>query len=79
MDLELPDEKELLDPEFMRTHCLESGFEQEDGAYVLFFRPVRPRRGRIDLQGQIRVDARDFQVRSLTPDFSTAEWGFALG
>ncbi len=69
LDLELPEEKELLDPEFLRTHCLESGFEQEDGAYVLYFRPVRPARGRIDLQGQIRVDARDFQVRSLTFEY----------
>ncbi|MDB4951923.1 MAG: Carboxypeptidase regulatory-like protein [Gemmatimonadetes bacterium] len=66
LTLDLPDEKELLDADFLTRHCLEAGVEEQDGAWQVRFRPVKPERGRIDVVGTIRLDTATFQVRSIT-------------
>jgi hypothetical protein len=66
--LELPDEAELLDDDFMREHCLETGLEVVDGAWEVSFRPVR-KHGNIDVRGTIRLDTATFQVRSVSYEY----------
>jgi hypothetical protein len=63
--LHLPYETELLDDAFLRDYCLEPSFEAAEGAYVLRFRPVRPRRDGADVRGAIHVDAQGFGIRRL--------------
>lgn len=65
VDFELPDGRELLDPQFLRIHCLDSRLAEEDGAWELSFRPLPERRRRYALRGRIRLDAATFQVREL--------------
>jgi Carboxypeptidase regulatory-like domain len=69
MNLDIPDGKEILDPAFLRTHCLEGGFEAADSAWEVGFRPVRARRGRVDVRGTVRIDRRTFQIQSLRLDY----------
>ena len=69
MELDIPDGKEILDPAFLRTHCLEGGFEAADSAWEVGFRPVRARRGRVDVRGTVRIDRRTFQIQSLRLDY----------
>jgi hypothetical protein len=63
--LELPEGREILDPAFLVTHCLEGATAQTREGFELAFRPVRPRRGRIDIRGVVRVDRRTLQVTEL--------------
>jgi hypothetical protein len=65
LQLELPDEAELLDDDFLRRHCLETGVEMMDGAWEVSFRPVQGRK-QIDVRGTIRLDSATFQVRSVS-------------
>ena len=67
--LRLPSEGELLAPEFLRRHCVESDLQLSDGAWELRFRPVRTQRSRIDLRGSIRVDKETLQVRGLVLEY----------
>jgi protocatechuate 3,4-dioxygenase beta subunit len=77
--LDLPDGRVILDPAFLSTHCLESGFETSDDgtAWELSFRPVRPQRGRIDIRGTVRVDRRTFQLHSMTLEYLDGTRSFA--
>jgi hypothetical protein len=68
LQLEMPDESELLDDDFMRTHCIESGLEMVDGAWEVSFRPVRER-SKIDVRGTLRLDSATFQVRSVSYEY----------
>lgn len=63
-ELRLPEEKELLDDEFLRDHCLEPSFEQAEGAYLLHFRPLQPGRDGA-IRGTIRIDADTYLIRRL--------------
>jgi hypothetical protein len=63
--LTLPLETDLLDDEFLRDHCLEPSFDEVEGAYVLRFRPVRPRREGVGIRGVITVDAQSYLIRRL--------------
>lgn len=63
--IRLPDEKELLDPEFLRGHCLDPAFDESEGVYVIRFRPVRPQRGGVDVRGAVHVDAGTYLIRRL--------------
>lgn len=63
--LRLPYETDLLDDEFTRDHCLEPSYEEEDGAFILRFRPVRPRRDGAGIRGVITVDAASYRIRRL--------------
>jgi hypothetical protein len=60
-----PNEKELLDDEFLRDHCLETAIAEEEGALGLRFRPVESRRDRVAIRGTIWVDAASYLVRRL--------------
>ena len=68
MDLEIPDGTEILDPAFLRTHCLESGFEAVDDGWELDFRPVRTRR-EIDIRGTVTIERGTFQLRSMRLEY----------
>src|SRR6185436_748379 len=61
--LEVPDGRAILDPAFLTTHCLEGDASQTADGLELGFRPVRARRGRIDIRGVLRVDRRTLQLR----------------
>ncbi|MFL5386980.1 MAG: carboxypeptidase-like regulatory domain-containing protein [Longimicrobiaceae bacterium] len=69
LHLEVPDGREILDPAFLTTHCLEGGAAQTDEGFELGFRPVRPRRGRIDIRGVMRVDRRTLQVKEIELEY----------
>ena len=61
----LPPETDLLDDDFLRDHCLETSFEEEDGAFALRFRPLQARRSGVGIRGTIRVDAGTYAIRRL--------------
>ncbi len=64
--LVLPDEKELLDDDFLRMHCLESPIATEGGLLGLRFRPVAAaeRKG-YGLAGTIWVDSATYKIARL--------------
>ena len=66
MLVRLPDELELLEDDFLRTHCLEGDTDDGRGGLVLRFRPTRPRGGgELDVRGTIRIDPATYVVREL--------------
>ncbi len=67
--LTIPRETELLDDEFLVAYCLESAPELVDGAWALRFRPVRARRGFVEVRGTIWVEAESYQARGLAVEF----------
>ena len=67
--LDVPDGTEILDPAFLRTHCLEAGVDAVDGAWEVSFRPVRRNGAHIDIQGTARVSQRTFQLESLRIEY----------
>lgn len=67
--LSLPNETELLDEGFLRDHCLESSIDGDEGSLALRFRPVRPARDRVDIQGTIWVDAKTYLIRRLELEY----------
>ena len=72
MQLEVPDGGEILDPTFLRLHCLDGGLDEEAGVYTLGFRPRRSRRGRVDIRGELRLDRATLQVTSLEVEWTDA-------
>ncbi|HSU12940.1 carboxypeptidase-like regulatory domain-containing protein [Longimicrobium sp.] len=72
MTLEIPDGHEILDPAFLRSHCLDGGLDEEAGVYTLGFRPQRSRRGRIDIRGELRLDRATLQVTSIEVEWTDA-------
>ncbi|HEX8242846.1 MAG TPA: carboxypeptidase-like regulatory domain-containing protein [Longimicrobium sp.] len=73
MTLEVPDGHEILDPGFLRLHCLDAGLDEQAGVYTLGFRPRRARRGRVDIRGELRLDRTTFQVTSIQVEWTDAE------
>lgn len=69
--IRLPNEKELLDERFLRTHCLERAVAARDGEVGLRFRPVRTVADSIDVRGTVWIDAATYQIRRL--DFEHLE------
>ncbi|HEX5726095.1 MAG TPA: carboxypeptidase-like regulatory domain-containing protein [Longimicrobiaceae bacterium] len=69
LTLDLPEDRELLSDGFLRDHCLEGRVQRVAGNWEFGFRPVRLRRGRIDVQGTIRVDTATFRVTALTFEY----------
>ncbi len=63
--LRLPNEKEMLDDEFLQAHCLETGVDRGEGTLALRFRPVQTPRGLIGIRGAIWLDAATYQIRRL--------------
>lgn len=77
--LRLPEEKQLLEDEFLRDHCLESSFDEDEGTFAIRFRPIRPRRSGVGIRGTIRVDARTYLIRRLEIDYLKGTRAFATG
>jgi hypothetical protein len=75
--IHLPYESELLSDAFLRDHCLEPSFEEAEGAYVLRFRPVRPRRSGVGVRGAITVDADGYGIRRLEFEYLRGDRAFA--
>jgi hypothetical protein len=77
----VPDDVEILDEDFLRTHCLYGDTAAtDDGSLALRFRPVRPARGaRIDLAGEVWIDPRTYQVRRIIYEYRQGgrEWAHA--
>jgi len=61
----VPEEKDLVDPEFLRTHCLDGELAQADGLIGLRFRPVTPRRDGEDVRGTVWLDTASYLARRL--------------
>jgi hypothetical protein len=62
--LTIPDEQELLAPDFLDAHCLEASPQVVEGSWAVRFRPAgRARRGAI--RGEIRIDTTSFHVNAL--------------
>jgi hypothetical protein len=68
----LPDDAELLDDPFLRSHCLETEVAEESGALGLRFRPVQGRREGVDIRGTIWVAADSYQMRRLEFEYLDA-------
>lgn len=64
----IPD-KDLLDEEFLRDHCLLTTIERSDGALGLRFRPVRVHKDFVDVRGTIWVEADSYSMRRLAFDW----------
>jgi hypothetical protein len=80
VNLRVPDELELLDDGFLRTHCLEGDTDDERGGLVLRFRPVKPRGGgELDLRGALRIDPASFVVRELDFEYMNGRRALARG
>ena len=80
VNLRLPDELELLDDDFLRTHCLEGDTDDGRGGLVLRFRPVKPRGGgQLDIRGALRIDPASFVVRELEFEYMNGRRAFARG
>jgi hypothetical protein len=65
MSLEVPDGREILDDEFLRSHCIEAAEDSAAGAYAIGFRPVRPRRGHVDIRGTLRMSRASLQMETM--------------
>lgn len=72
MTLEIPDGHEILDPEFLRTHCLDGGLDEEANVYTIGFRPRQARRRRVDIRGEVRLDRATLQVNSIEVEWTDA-------
>jgi hypothetical protein len=78
--LRLPDELELLDDDFLRTHCLEGDTDDARGGLVLRFRPVKTRGGgQLDIRGALRIDPASYVVRELEFEYLNGRKAFARG
>jgi hypothetical protein len=76
LHLEVPDGREILDPAFLTTHCLEGDASQTADGIELGFRPVRPRRGRIDIRGVVRVDRRTLNLKEIELEYMEGSTAF---
>lgn len=75
--LSVPEDMELLEDEFLRTHCLEPAFEEAEGAYVIRFRAVRPPPEGAGLRGTIRLDAKTYLIQRLEYEYLSGRRQFA--
>lgn len=64
-DLVIPTEKEMLDPEFLQRHCLETAVEERDGALGVRFRPAETRRDGYGVRGTVWLDSATYLVRRI--------------
>ena len=71
--LEVPDGREILDPRFLASHCLDGGLDEATGEYTLGFHPQRTRRGRVDIRGELRLERAMLQVSAIEVEWIDAE------
>jgi hypothetical protein len=69
----LPEETELLDPAFLRDHCLEAEVAAGDGAVGLRFRPVGPRTAGVGVRGTLWIEDDTFLTRRLELEYLEGE------
>jgi len=69
LHLDVPEGREILDPSFLTTHCLEGAVDQTPEGFELGFRPIRTQRRRIDIRGAVRVDRRTLQVTAIDLEY----------
>ncbi|MES2522617.1 MAG: carboxypeptidase-like regulatory domain-containing protein [Gemmatimonadota bacterium] len=69
----LPDDKELLDDDFLRTHCLESSIAEGQGVVGLRFRPIGKSSGNTDVRGTIWIDASTYHVHHVNLEYVEGE------
>jgi Carboxypeptidase regulatory-like domain len=69
LHLDVPEGREILDPAFLTTHCLDGDVEQTPEGFRLGFRPIRTQRRRIDIRGAVRVDRRTLQVTAIDVEY----------
>ena len=69
----LPNEQDVLHDDFLRAHCLESSVERGDGEVGLRFRPLRARRGFLDVGGTIWLDSATYLARRLELEYVDGE------
>jgi hypothetical protein len=69
LHLDVPEGREILDPAFLTTHCLEGAVDQTPEGFELGFRPIRTQRQRIDIRGAVRVDRRTLQVSAIDIEY----------
>jgi hypothetical protein len=67
--LGVPDDREIIDPAFLQTHCLEGTADVSEDAFELSFRPVRPRRGRVDIRGTVHVERSTLQIQKIELEY----------
>ncbi|HEX6750545.1 MAG TPA: carboxypeptidase-like regulatory domain-containing protein [Longimicrobium sp.] len=65
MSLEIPDGREILEPEFLATHCIEASEDSAAGVYTLGFRPVRTRPRHVDIRGVLRMSRRTLEMETI--------------
>ena len=76
-NLILPNEKELVDDSFLRSHCLLPATLEADGATGIRFRQAAPRRDGFGLQGTIWVDAATRLMRRLELEYLNGDKPFS--
>lgn len=79
LNLQLPNEFELLSEGFLTRYCLEA-IEREAAGWAFRFRPVRTRAGISDIRGVLRLEAETFRVREIDFEYLSGgrPWGRAL-
>jgi Carboxypeptidase regulatory-like domain len=63
--LVVPNEKDVVNDDFLRDHCLETPPESGEGELGLRFRPVQQRRDGVAIRGKVWVDATTYMIRRL--------------
>jgi len=69
----LPNELDVLHEDFLKAHCFSSVAERGDGEVRLRFRPLRVRRGFLDIRGTIWLDAATYLARRLELEYVDGE------
>jgi hypothetical protein len=75
----LPNEKELVSPEFLRDHCLDAQLVHAEGLVGVRFRPVTPTRDRDEVRGTLWLDARRYLARYLDVEWVRGDARSAVG
>jgi hypothetical protein len=65
----LPNELDVLHEDFLKAHCLSSVAERGDGEVGVRFRPLRTRRGFLDVGGTIWLDSVTYLARRLELEY----------
>jgi hypothetical protein len=69
----LPNEQDVLHEDFLSAHCFEPSIARGDGMVGLRFRPLRARRGFLDVAGTIWLDSATYLGRRLDLEYVDGE------
>ncbi|HEX5724542.1 MAG TPA: hypothetical protein VFX98_03700, partial [Longimicrobiaceae bacterium] len=62
-------ELDLLEENFLTTHCLRDAEQDSAGVWTVSFRPVAPRRDELDIRGTLRIDGATYAVREIAFEY----------